>query len=161
MPVFSTDLFNNQDGFKDNLHYRGEGLSLSAPVRLFRTPYTAVGTEAAADVIKLGYPRSEGIRFLPALCRISNPTAGGNFTCSVKLQKVDSSGNVTDLSAATDIANSAVALTALASAADNPQVNHDDYLRLLIANNTGTSGVSIAASQVLIVELLGYNEQAP
>lgn len=162
MATFSTDLYTEQSGFKDNRHYRPEGLSLSAPLRVFKPDnYVAAGTEAAADVINLGFPRSGGARFLPVLCRVSNPTGTSNFTCSLKLQKVDKDGNVTDMSAATDIANSSVALNILASAAENPQVAHDDYLRFLIANNSGTSGVSIAAGQELVTELVFFNDQAP
>lgn len=158
MASFSTPFYLSQTQLNSSLHQPSTDFRpIQQGLKKMYVRYTCLGTEVAADIIKLGSIGLAGVRVYPELSRITAPSAGG-VIISAKLQALPQpTGSAVDLAVATVISNNRVALSPIAGLTE-PVVGETDVLQLLLSQTASTT-FTMTAGQFIDVELVYTSDQ--
>ena len=154
MPSFDSTLYADQLASELSLHVRPSAKLQQCPVRMFRVSYTLAGTEAAADVINLGFPKLSNGYVIPEMSRVTDTGGGGDTDCDFTLQKVNTAGTAVALTAAASVDNNSVPFARPSTPVVAPFTD-TDYLRVLLSSTD-----AVVAGGVLLFEIAYYSENA-
>lgn len=147
MATFNFTQYTRQEAAVRTRAFRPSALPMHSVMRRLTLSYTCTGAELTGDKFRIAFPHLANCKLIPELSRVTNPTTGGSFIGSVKLQKVNTAGTEVDLTAAAAVSNDSVAFARITDGS-LPAIGFDDYLQFLLS---GT--VTAAANQVVILEL--------
>jgi hypothetical protein len=137
MATIKTLSFTAQEERNISLHQDVSMRDIQASLRIIRVEHTVLGTETGTDDIELIFPNLEGY-VLPHLSRVTN-TGAGDVDVDITLEKVDTAGTVTALTAAAAVDNDSVAF-ARPSGGVVPKLEATDYLRAALTVTAMTAG---------------------
>lgn len=146
MAEFKTTFADAQDERNYTLTSNPSFRDITQKVSYAVWAYTVDGAEADDDTIKLGSLGLAGAVVIPELSRI-RATGAGDFDADLKLQRVNSAGTATDLTALCSLDNNVVAMAAPTDPVP-VELAADDYLRLFFDNTEAT-----IAADVLYIEI--------
>lgn len=154
MPVtFATTLYTAQSERSYKLAQSPSHRPIQQNLKVARFTYTFVGTEAATDLINLGFLKTPNVYLIPELSRVTNISGGsGDLDCDFTLQSVNTAGTAVSQTAAASLDNNTVAFVRASTYA---VVAETDYLRLLLS-----TADAVVAGEVLTIEI-AYMAEAP
>lgn len=147
MADVKTTAFTEREAWPNTRSASRSYREVQAPIRVVRVVHTLLGTEAAADVLKLEIPRIEGY-LLPELSRVTN-VGGGDVDMDIKLQRLPETGAAVDITTAASIDNNGVAFARPTGGV--PLFLRDDTLQGVLSNVDAAT-----AADTLVFELLFY-----
>lgn len=144
---YPTALYTQQTTRGTVLNYAPSALEQQLPVRMFTVPYIVTGTEASGEFLNLGFPKIPNMKIIPELSRVVCPSGAG-AAMVMTLQKVDTAGTRTALTAAaTQVAANSVAFARPATPTV-PDVSVEDFLGVVLGTVTTKTATTVVNFEI-------------